>query len=251
MKAILSGQAGVVVVQDGSTCWSRRVRDDQYNECRLEDIPFLFADCYDLMSVASTSPAQAFRVLENEWTHDRALQLVLILLDSDAHLRARNMAASGLEKLFSKETAQQFVLHRLYAYPLPKGADLIGALEFCARESCRIARDLLFTLRDDQQNIVAVREHWNRLSPELFSTSSEKSLLEQIAIEEGFFYGLSSSKSRLLGEMISQWVSNPRLRGFGNRKYIIEIWAKPFLSRPKEPTREQQLDLFKEGTQGN
>src|SRR5437773_1437156 len=91
MTAIVSGQAGVVVLVSGTKCLSRRISASEYVQCQRRDIPYLFEAASDVISVSAKSPAQAFRILQNEWANDHALQLVLILLDHASHLRAKRI----------------------------------------------------------------------------------------------------------------------------------------------------------------
>ena len=217
-----------------------------YRRCRMEDISYLFGDASDVISVAAGSPAQAFRILENEWAHDRALHLILILLDREAHLRAKRIASEALEQFLVVPTTRQFVLHRLYSRPLPASADIPEALRFCVDASGKALWGLLAALRDDQAKIHDVRERWDLLDPQLFGTAREKRLFEQVAVEEGIFFTLCRDRGGISEKALSQWLSNPRLRVFPRRARVIETWAGVLVLERKPPVPVAQMSLFDE-----
>lgn len=249
-RALLSGQAGVVVLIDGASCTCRAIGEIDYRHCRIEDIPYLFGDASDVISVAAKSPAQAFRILENEWAHDRALHLILILLDQDAHLRAKRIASEALEEFLVVPTTRQFVLHRLYSRPLPASADVPEALRFCMDANGKAVWALLATLRDDQAKIRDVHERWELLDLHLFGTAREKHLFEQVAVEEGMFFSLCRDPGGITEKALSQWLSNPRLKMFPRRGKVIETWAGSVPQR-KPPTLAAQMGLFDEESSGD
>src|SRR5260370_38279096 len=89
--SVVSGQAAIVVVIDGSVCKFRRIDQPEYQHCRREDVPYLFGGASDVISVSGKSPSQVFRILKNEWSQDRALQFLLILLTQARHRLAKTM----------------------------------------------------------------------------------------------------------------------------------------------------------------
>jgi len=244
LRALLSGQAGVVVLLNGSTCLFRRVGEVELQPCRPDDISYLFGDATDVISVVGKSMEQAFRILESEWTHDRALHLTLILLDRDAHLRAKRVAAEALEELVAVPPTRQFVLHRLYAWPLPASADVADALEFCRDTRSKVLWGMLVTLREDQPQIRTVRDRWDLLDLQLFGTARGKHLFERMAVAEGMFFSLCHRGDRVFGDLIPQWLNNPSLREFASCKQVLETWAGAFIHFTKSPASVAQLDLF-------
>jgi hypothetical protein len=243
-QALLSGQAGVVVFNDGASCTCRAIGESDYRQCRLEDIPYLFGDASDVISVAGKSPAQAYRILENEWTQDRALHLVLLLLDRDAHLRAKRIASEALEEFLVVSTTRQFVIHRLYSRPLPSSADVSEALRLCMEASGKSGWGLISTVREDQSRIRHLRERWDLLDLHLFGTARDKRLFEQVAVEEGMFFSLCRDPASMTEKALSQWASNPRLKKFSRRGKVIETWAAPFVGQRKPPAVAAQMELF-------
>jgi hypothetical protein len=248
LRALLSGQAGNVVLIDGASCTCRSIGETDYRRCRIDDISYLFGDASDVISVAASSQAQASRILENEWSHDRALHLILILIDHGAHLRAKRIASEALEQFVAAPTTRQFVLHRLYSRPLPASADIPEALQLCMDASGKAMWGLLATLRDDQDKIRDVRERWELLDLHLFGTARDKLFFERVAVEEGIFFTLCRDPESITDKALSQWLGNPRLKRFPRRGKVIETWAGAFVRERKPPKREAQMDLFDEAS---
>jgi len=239
-KGFLSGQAGTVVLIEGQTCMCRRMGEAEYRPCRREDIAYFFAEASDVIAVSGKSPEQAYRLLEHEWTLDRALHLTLILLDRDAHLRAKRIATERLETFLNAAETKAFIVHRLYARPLPASADVPDALRLCIESSRKTVWGMLTVLREDQQRIIAVRERWERLDEQLFGGHSEKRCFEQIAIEEGLFFALARAHP------VQRWFTNPRVKKLQYCERVINAWAPPLLAPPKVLPQSEQIALFPE-----
>ena len=238
-RAIISGQAGVVVFVDGSkTSTYRRVGEEDYHPCRAEDVPYLVGDASDVIVISGKSAAQADRILENEWKNDRALHLILILIDGGAHLRAKRLAADSLEDILTTPTVHQFVRHRLYARNVPATADLDEAVRMSSEYGGKVVWGILVELRKNQAAIGRVRERWELLDIILFGTMHEKRQFEQIAIEEGMFFGLCVNA--VGNEVPKNWVNNLRLKPFLSRKEILETWTSPFAVHRKDVAKETQ-----------
>lgn len=238
-RAIISGQAGVAVFVDGPRiCNYRRMGEEEYHPCRVEDVPYLIGDASDTIVVTGKSVAQADRILENEWKNDRALHLILILIDGGAHLQAKRVAADSLEDMLTTPTVHQFVRHRLYARGVPAAADLDEAVRMSSEYGGKIVWGMLVELRKHQPSIERVRERWELLDIILFGTVHEKRYFEQVAIEEGMFFGLCVNTAGT--EVLKKWINNLRLKGFRSRQEILEAWARPFSVERKDVKQETQ-----------
>jgi hypothetical protein len=197
----------------------------------------------DVITIIGKSPEQVLRILEHESAQDQALHLTLIILDTNAHLRAKTLASEALEGLVTMSTIRQFVLDRLYARRLPSCADTADALRRCIDVSCKITWGLVNELRTDQPTISAVRDRWDRLGNELFGGPEAKQLMERIAMEEGIFFALCKHPERITDDAIEQWVKNVRLKDVPAGA-IMRIWVEPFRVVRKEVAAASQLDLF-------
>jgi hypothetical protein len=244
MTAIVSGQAGLVVLVNGSKCSCRRIANPEYQLCERGDIPYLFADASDVISIDAKSPEQAFRILEHEWANDRCLHLLLILLDRASHLYAKRLASAALEKLLLSETAQQFVLHRLYARPLPPSADPSSALALAQETGLKLVWGLTTRVREDQARITAVRARWDSIDPGVFGNFDGKSVFEQVVIEEGLFFALGHIEQARAKDLPAGWLTNPRFKEFENSEQVLMAWVEPFLPGRIEVKTATQLNLF-------
>ena len=244
MTAIVSGQAGIVVLNKGLKCLARRISTPEYQPCVRSDIPYLFSDATDVISMQGKSPEQAYRIMESEWEKDRCLHLLLILLDASAFLYARRLASENLDGLLHSESTQTFVHHRLYARPLPASADLTWPLELAQDNGAKLLWHLLMSLRQAQSRIKDVRERWEALDSSLFGDYSAKHLFEQTAIEEGLFFDLCRTTTRFGTELTTTWMTNPRFKEFRNSSDILSVWTQPFLQPRPEPQRAVQWSLF-------
>jgi hypothetical protein len=246
MTAIVSGQAGIVVLFTRTKISCRRISAPEYVPCHRRDIPYLFSDASDVISIAARSPTQAFRILENEWANERTLHLILIILDHESHLRAKRLASETLEELLVVPTAQQFVLHRLYSQPLPQCADMVEALALAQESRAKVLYSVIATLREDQPKVREIRERWDQIDPMLFGDFEVKRSFEQVAVEEGLFFSLCRNDSKLSVEVVASWLSNPRLKDFENHDRILQLWVEPFVQSRKAVRPATQLDLFDE-----
>ena len=246
MTAIVSGQAGIVVLLRRTKTSCRRISAPEYVPCHRRDIPYLFSEASDVISIVARSPTQAFRILENEWANDRTLHLILILLDRESHLRAKRIASETLEEFLAVPTAQQFVFHRLYSRPLPRCADVVEALALAQDSRAKLLYSLIGTLLEDQLTIREIRERWDQIDPMLFGGFDVKRSFEQVAIEEGLFFSLCRDGCRLSVEIVASWLSNPRLKDFENHDRILQLWVEPFVKGRKAATPATQLRLFDE-----
>jgi hypothetical protein len=241
--AFVSGQAALAIFRDAQGYSYRHVGERLSRECRAEDVPYLFGGATDVITIIGKSTEQVVRILENEAAQDQALHLILIILDSDAHLRAKSLASEAFEALIGSPTIRQFVLDRVYTRPLPACADTADALRRCIDASRKATWALVSELRSDQAVIESVRGRWERIGSELFRNAEEKAVVERVAIEEGIFFTICKHPERITAEAIDQWASDPRLHNI-SAKEVLRYWAGVFHVGRKESTPATQLDLF-------
>jgi hypothetical protein len=135
MNALVSGQAGVVVLSDGDQLHSFTI--DNPNELiprRESDLRFLFGGATDVIELHETDSLQSHALLVRLWKQDRALHLALILLDPSAESPTRLSAASCLDEFLDVMEVEVFLANLLFAAPLPTDSDLPGAFS-CANEA--------------------------------------------------------------------------------------------------------------------
>jgi len=218
----------------------RRFGETSYYPCLAGDVANLLSDAPDAIIVRSKSAEQSYQILTGEWTNDRSLHLILILLDRNSQLRAKKIAAKCLEEFFSREAVTDYLAYRLYSRTLPDVTDIIEALRVSATDACRALFGFLAELHKCQAQIAKVREQWESLNPDVFAGADEKRRFEHLVIDEGVFYYLSKRGHR--GFNIDRWRDNPRLKQFDQWEVVLTAWSRPLLA--KGPGRETQGLLF-------
>ena len=129
MQAMVSGQAGLALLVDGDAMWSVEIDEPTRRVPRRRaDVPHLFDGVTDLARLDGVTEASVVETLERAWRNDRALRLILILLDRGAGDELRASVVESLDDSFLVAGACAFVRTRLHAAPLPVESDLPGAI---------------------------------------------------------------------------------------------------------------------------
>ena len=134
MKAFVSAQAGVAVLIDRGAMQSITLDDDTLVQRQESDLPVLFNGVSDLRQVDCRSTNELSMELESAWAKDRALHLVIIVLDQEEERDLRNDAAECLEELITKPGVRDFIANRLYSVPLPAVVEVDDALNITRHE---------------------------------------------------------------------------------------------------------------------
>lgn len=192
MTALVSGQAGVAVAVDGDHYFSLHYPDlDRSWNRTAAEAGSLLVGYADIVDLADVSIDEVKRELELECGKDRALQLLLVLLDSNAGDDTRSLAAKCLGQRLSVPAVREFVENRLYSTPLPGDADIPGALRRAGGQVS--VSDLLTWIVENQPAIAEARSVWDRVH---FLSPEEKAELTFLALESGLFRGHAPSNSR-------------------------------------------------------
>ena len=123
MYALISGQAAQAVLVNQTKVFLYRLDDDIDTsgvEIPVTDIPRVFQDCTDVRKVHPVTTAGVRQELESDWAKDRALHLMMILLDPHEEHENRRLASECVNDLFVDPAVQQFVALFMYASPLPE-----------------------------------------------------------------------------------------------------------------------------------
>lgn len=188
MKAWVSGQAAVAVLVEGETISSFELDSPNLLVPRQAgDLSHLFADATDVVELAETTREQVVAELELSWRKDRALHLLLLLLDGTAEAPTRRLAAECLEGFLAEPGVADFVSNPLYAAPLPPTADLPGARVQAEAVSGERVRAFLDELEKHQAAIRRCREAWDSFPPELVEGGDTKRAFELLAVSTGAF----------------------------------------------------------------
>jgi hypothetical protein len=152
MQAVISGRAGVALLLDGEELSSLHVGSGEVVRRREREVPYLLGDATDLQFVEEADVAEVERRLETAANQADALHLALILLDPELPREVRSEAALELKELLLAEDVAEHVESVLSSRPLPREADVPGALRLCSAQAGASA-DLLTRLQALQSEL--------------------------------------------------------------------------------------------------
>ena len=245
MNAVVSGQAGVALLLDGDTLSSLRAsRPGEVVRRSPGEVPLLFGDAKDLQFLEGVELEEVSSRLERASEQMDAFHLALILLDETLEPDTRRTAAEELEELLEIEENLRFVENLLYAHPLPRGADLVGALASCPGNA-NLTRRLLERLGSLQGVIAEVYFAWEQIPEELFDGKRDRAHAQSIAAREGFFRDLVALRSAesSIDRFLRRALLNEPFRGVHNHRDILHAWLSPLRddqrSRPSHVERQK------------
>ena len=137
------------------------------------DVRHIFAGAADVQTLELDSAEQVLQALESSWAEDRALQLILILLNGKTKRDIRLQAAQQLDQLFGKG-AREFVANRLYSAVLPKEADLVGAVTSGESTGAMAVVEFLNEIQRHQSRIDLLQRSFDALPTELFGGAQDR-----------------------------------------------------------------------------
>jgi hypothetical protein len=187
MEALISAQAGTALLIDGANLTSIHANaPERAIPRRAEEAHLLFGEGFDLQVLESVSRDQVVHQLAREADSAEALQLFLILLDSELPGEIRSEAAEELDGLLAERECREGLERILYAHPFPSDADVSGALTHSEGRTTRV-QDLLRQLIDLQPAIAEIRHAWTVLPDTLFANSTERQRFQAALVREGLF----------------------------------------------------------------
>jgi restriction system protein len=204
----------------------------------------LFGEARDLQFLEAVDMEEVSSRLERACDEVDALHLALILLDESLSHDTRRTAAEELEELQEIEENRCFVLNILHAYPLPAGADPVGAIAACP-ERANLTRHLLERLGSLQGVITEVYSAWKQIPEDLFEKKGDRTYTQSIAVREGFFRDLVvllEAESSLDG-FLSRSVANKAFQGVHNLGDILRAWLVPLRLKERAQSRRIEVNL--------
>lgn len=240
IDALISGQAGIAILI-GPTGFSVLHIDHPGVDAPITParVPHFLCGATDVSRINSISREELCERLRVARDCDTALQLTLILLDRGAELETREAAAGSLQLLFTAGEVQDFVLNRLYSAPLPDDSNVLDA---CAHVgSAGLVLSFLLSLEDNQPQIEAVRNAWDRLPADLFVSSIPKASFQQILVDAGAFRTLAEAgadPARFNHAREHCYAAAYSLR---NSRLVIDDWLR--LIQPDVPASPHPLSI--------
>jgi hypothetical protein len=252
VDAVLSGHAGVALLLDGDKLSSLHFEDsDEALPRSPGEVHLLFAGAQDLEFLENVGLEEVRGHLDLAGTRVDALHLALNLLDSELSHETRRCTAEDLEELLADDRIGRWVESVLFAHPLPRSADPVGARSACTGRTER-TRELLGKLESLQPVIVEVQQAWEAIPARLFATDEDRKHAISVAVKEGLFRDLVVK--RAAGERVDDFLlkslMNPMVRQIGNAPRVLVEWVADF-SEPRKapPPLEHEISYVAEDTE--
>lgn len=237
MNAVISGQSGVAVLVDGLRLASMQAGSDAAVVDRSPgEARFLLGDARDLEFLEDIVPEEVRERLEVATTKYDALHLALILLDPELAHDTRRTAAEELEELLADEAILHWVEGVLYAHPLPKSGDPVGARSMCTGRTRR-TRAFLGKLESLQSVIAEVQEAWERIPAHLFGTDGDRQHILSVAVKAGLFRDLVALRAAgtATSDFVVKSLAKPAVRELANARKVLQLWIEERKGRAEEP----------------
>ncbi|MGH9719502.1 MAG: tetratricopeptide repeat protein [Bryobacteraceae bacterium] len=248
MKALISGQAGVAVLIDKDRLSSLHFGSSEPIPRSPTDLAFLLADASDVVELSATTLDKAAAALDLSWRQDRALQLILILLDREADDEARRLSAECLKELLTDTNVSEFICNRLFAAPLPKSADLLGSVILAQAGRDETLERLLEELGESQPQIESRRREWEAMRPETFGGARSKEEFGYLAVVSGAFLRLVQSTPDRVNNVLLTALADRRFSKLPNYREVLMSWIRPVRVTTETLPQEYDEDDQDEGS---
>jgi len=244
MDALVSGQAGVAIFVQGNEALLVSIdAPETESACSPNSIPYLLGCADDVVEFKAVSKKTALLQLQLAWKFDRALHLILILLDRDEERDTKFMAAECIPDLIADIQVQERLENVLYSCKIHNAQGLDEARDFFLDDD-RLP-ELLRELKSNQEIIGTIRQSWDELSLELFETPVEKEVFRLAAVHAGAFRLLAKNSKDPSGLNLAILECYDKLRGLPNYRAVVSNWLaplKPEKLRHEEPGVKQADD---------
>ncbi len=184
MRAFFSGQAATSVVI-GLKPQIRHLDGAVSVPWNASDALRVFDGCIDVQTVNIGTVEELDQRTELAWAEDRALRLLLFLLDTTETQEDLVDYAECLSELLDSYPVLLPLKRRLAAAPLPSVVDPIRVGDACA--AVRPVRQLFEWILSIQGNAVRVREAYDAVSVASFGSEKDKAFLNDRLIAQGAF----------------------------------------------------------------
>ena len=253
MDALVSGEAGVALVLDGTSIRSLHTGGSGEAIVRKqEEIHLLIGDARDLQVLENVTEEEVAHQLRRAAARIDGLQLILILLDASLADDTRQEAAGEAEELLAQASVAVAVEDILYGHPLPDAADPAGALSFCATRAPRTAQ-LLRDLMGRQTLIVEVHQAWQQVTDAAIGLAADRAYVQAAFVRNGLFRKLVIEREagRRVDAFLVDALLQRDITGLPSHRAILRSWIEPLQrgreQRHFEEQRVEVADLIAEG----
>lgn len=236
MRAVISGQARVALLWEGDRLSSLHSRSGKTPvERSPRDIPYLLGDANDLRFLAGIDEDHAVAALAQAVDEENALHLTLLLLDPTLRPDTRRDASLELEELLAAPTIRGFLERIFWSRPLPREADLPGALAQKAGTTDAVG-GFLRELVALQMPIAEVVAAWQSIPEEILEPVG-RGAAQTVAVESGLFRNLvlNLHERHSIDRFLRHSLLEPSLKRLANHREILSAWVKP-LRQSRNPS---------------
>jgi len=225
MNALVSGQAGIAILVRGDTLSVVQADSPETErEFPHSALGYLLAGAADVVSVQAVSREELVGRLGLAWRSDRAMQMVLLLLDGAEDCETRHLASGCLDQLLREPEVCIHVTNRLYAAPLPETADLNSSL--AAARLSETVTALLKDLGTAQPEIARLREAWDNVPVQRFEGDSARDVFEQTLVASGAFKAFVMAGGDAARFGLARLEFQASLKALPNSRRVFESWLK-------------------------
>jgi tetratricopeptide (TPR) repeat protein len=226
MDALVSGQAGVAILVQGNEALFVSMDElDAERKCSLDSIPYLLNCANDVIELRAVSKEVALSQLRQAWKFDRALHLILILLDVDEEEETRALAAESIPDLITDQRVRERLENHLYSATIPNVKGLEDAPSFFLGDVAFPA--LLKELAENQKTIGIIQRGWDDLPESLFENPDERGEFHIAAVHSGAFRLLAKSIGNPSDLSLAILECYTSLKGLPNHRSILGSWFAP------------------------
>jgi len=226
LKARISGRAAAFAIKRAGGWELGRRGCSERTLVREMDVTRVLGGTPDVVEIEVATVPEVERRLETEWCKDRALRLMILLLDPDEPDVGLEDAAILLEKLLDGPHVIPYIEDQFCQQELPDEARIDRAQALASNLPAVWA--MLSRISEWQSNIGQVRESFESLGEGLFGGADEKAEYRERAIAAGAFRSLVGST--VLGKLTDAGIFelHAKLRDLPEARKIAKAWASSF-----------------------
>lgn len=226
MKVRISGRAAAFAIQRADGWQLGRRGRKELIRIAEPDVVRVLGNTPDVIEADLPTVSEAERRLETEWSKDRALRLLLLLLDSQEGVEGLAEAAKLLDRLLTNKHIVAHIENQFAQQPLPANADLARVEELAVDLTDLSA--LLAHIREWQPMLPQVCSSFDALPNQLFGNPDEKADYRERAVAAGAFRALANGTRDGKLTHAGLFELHGALKQFPHAREIARSWASAF-----------------------
>ena len=236
-EVFISGQLGKAFYKENDLYFSLNAEEkNRSKECRSGEVFSFLKSGFELEVTQDkyVNIDQIRSALVTSHVAHRALTLTIGGLDSELSDDTRLLSIEAAEELLNDDYINNFVKRRLLAFPLPKQADINGAILFSNQTGAKTVYSIFDKVATAQNFIKKLTDICNEVMLRFFDTDEERENAIRILIGIGFFGDVISSiafeNAEKLDSLIISYGLNPEFKKKVNKGIQILNQIKKLIS---------------------